>query len=720
DWPATFRQANEELALLDERLDVRAPAGSLSVGRRVMAEVAAAVGRRPAVLFLDEPTASLTAAESRRLFERLFDLKEAGVAIVYVSHRLDEVLKICDVITVLRDGRHVVTEPAGSLDMDRLVSLMVGRETSSFFSRTHGRPGATALQALDLSCPERRFQGVSFSLSKGEIVGLYGLVGSGRSEMCRAIFGLAPFRGTIRLDGNKHSIRDPAEAMRRGMAYLPEDRLTEGIFASHSCRSNVTSAVLRRLARWGVISGARERSVTDRVVERFDVRLGTPEQPIQTLSGGNQQKLLLGRWLETNPEVLILDEPTRGVDVGTKAQIHRLMDELAAEGKAILLVSSELPELMGMSDRVLVMCEGRLAGEFDPRKTPEETVAAAAFPRTANSRRPKDAQPDHGFTGRLVRIREIGIAVALVAIVLVMSLLRASEFATVKNLLDVLTAASIVSVAAAGMTLVIASGGIDISIGSLLGLIGAVAGMCAVKGVPPAVCLGMAVVLGAGLGSLNGTLSRLGNIHPIIVTLAGISIYRGVMLQITGGYEITPLPPGYRLLVDGRLVGVPKVLWIAIGVLAGNWLLVSRTLLGRRLLAVGNSEKASRLIGLSPWRLRIIAFAMLGACVGLASVMWGGYYGKIQSNTGQGWELLVIAAAVIGGCSITGGRGTALGAFLGSVLIALVYNALNLLKVSSYWQSLFVGCLILGAVVVDVWVPVLVETARRRKAGRGK
>lgn len=504
------------------------------------------------------------------------------------------------------------------------------------------------------------------------------------------------------------------------MAYLPEDRLTEGIFASHSCRSNVTSAVLRRLARWGVISGDRERSVTDRVVERFQVRLDTPEQPIQTLSGGNQQKLLLGRWLETNPEVLILDEPTRGVDVGTKAQIHRLMDELASEGKAILLVSSELPELMGMSDRVLVMCEGRLAGQFDPRKTPEETVAAAAFPRAANSRRPKDAQPGHGFTGRLVRIREIGIAVALVAIVLVMSLLRASEFATVKNLLDVLTAASIVSVAAAGMTLVIASGGIDISIGSLLGLIGAVAGLSAVKGVPPAVCLGMAIVLGAGLGSLNGTLSRLGNIHPIIVTLAGISIYRGVMLQITGGYEITPLPPGYRTLVDGRLLGVPKVLWIALGVLAANWLLVSRTLLGRRLLAVGNSEKASRLIGLSPWRLRIIAFAMLGACVGLASVMWGGYYGKIQSNTGQGWELLVIAAAVIGGCSITGGRGTALGAFLGSVLIALVYNALNLLKVSSYWQGLFVGCLILGAVVVDVWVPVLVETARRRKAGRGK
>ncbi len=718
DWSSTYRRAAEDLAWMDQRLDVRAPAGTLSVGRRVMAEVAAAVARRPAVLFLDEPTASLTAAESHRLFERLFELKASGVAIVYVSHRLQEVLQICDVVTVLRDGRHVVTETKDSLDMDRLVSLMVGRQGGSFFSRTHRPSGDTLFQASELSCPDRSFRSVSFSLAKGEIVGLYGLVGSGRSEMCRAIFGLAPFHGSIRLHGKKRSIRDPADAMRLGLAYLPEDRLTEGIFCGHSCRSNVTSAVLRRLARWGLISRKRERAVARGVIERFKVKLDTPEQPIHTLSGGNQQKLLLGRWLQTRPEVLILDEPTRGVDVGAKAEIHRLIDELAARGKAILLVSSELPEVMRMSDRVLVMCEGRLAGQFDPRETAEDVVAAAAFPRAATSRRVGGTRPERGIAGRLLRVREIGIATALLAIVGIMCLLRTSEFATLKNLLDVLTAASIVSVAAAGMTLVIASGGIDISIGSLLGLIGAVAGMAAMHGVPPAVCLGMAVVLGAGLGSSNAFLSKLGNIHPIIVTLAGISIYRGVMLQITGGYEVNPLPPPYRSLVDGRLLGVPKVLWIALGVLALNWLLIGRTLLGRRLLAVGNSEKAAGLIGLSPWRLRIVAFGILGACVGLASVMWGGYYGKIQSNTGQGWELLVIAATVIGGCCITGGRGTALGAFLGSVLIALVYNALVLLDISPYWQNLFVGCLILGAVLIDIWLPVLVEARRRRKAGR--
>ncbi len=718
DWPSTYRQAAKNLAWTDQRMDVRAAAGSFSVGRRVLAEVAAAVARRPAVLFLDEPTASLTAAEARRLFERLFELKASGVSIVYVSHRLEEVLEICDVVTVLRDGRRVVTQPKDSLDMDRLVSLMVGREADSFFSHTHRPSGDPVFEARDLSCPDRSFQEISFSLAKGEIVGLYGLVGSGRSEMSRAIFGLASPSGSIRLFGRESSIGSPADAMRMGLAYLPEDRLNEGVFAGHSCRSNVTSAVLRRLAHWGLISPARERALARGVVERLKVKLDTPEQPIHTLSGGNQQKLLLGRWLETEPEVLLLDEPTRGVDVGAKAEIHRLIDQLAAQGKAILLVSSELPEVMRMSDRVLVMCEGWLAGEFDPKQSAEDAVAAAAFPRAASARAAADERRGRGVASRLLRIREIGIATALLAIVLVMCLLRPSGFATVKNLLDVLTAASIVSVAAAGMTLVIASGGIDISIGSLLGLIGAVAGMAAMHDVPPVVCLGLAVVLGAGLGSTNAFLSKLGNIHPIIVTLAGISIYRGVMLQITGGYEINPLPPQYRSLVDGRLLGVPKVLWIALGVAALNWLLISRTLLGRRLLAVGNSEKAARLIGLSPWRLRIIAFAFLGGCLGLASVMWGGYYGKIQSNTGQGWELTVIAATVIGGCSITGGRGTALGAFLGAVLIALVYNALVLLEISSFWQNLLIGCLILGAVLIDVWLPALVEAARRRRAAR--
>lgn len=715
DWRGTYQQAASELAALGETTPARTPAGSLSIGRRVLAEIAAAVARQPAVLFLDEPTASLTLTETRKLFEQLARLKQSGVAIVYVSHRLDEVLEISDTITVLRDGRHVITEAGKAFDIDRLVSLMVGRETDTFFSRTHGQAGEAALEVEGLTCPDRRFSDISLSIHKGEIVGLYGLVGAGRSELGRALTGLDSARGSIRMHGQPLAIANPIQAVEAGLAYLPEDRLTEGIFPNHSCRSNVTSAIVRRLGKWGFIPTGKENAATQQVIDQFRVKLDSPEQPINTLSGGNQQKLVLGRWLQTQPEVLILDEPTRGVDVGAKVEIYKMIDELAAQGKAILMISSELPEIMRMSDRVLVMSEGQLTGEFNPREASEDKVAAAAIPRLKPKDGPESVEETVNLSARLMRFREMGIGLALLVIVVLMSLAKTVEFASLKNLIDVLTSASITSVGAAGMTLVIITGGIDISIGAILGLVGAVAGMAAMAGVPPLVCLAMAVGLGSLIGCVNATLSTLGRVHSIIITLAGISIYRGIMLQATGGYEINPLPDAYRALMDGRLLGMPKVLWFALGVLALNWVLISRTLAGRRLLAVGNSIKAARLIGLAAWRQQLLAFAILGGLVGLASVMWGCYYGKIQSNTGLGWEMQVIAASVIGGCSIMGGRGTALGAFLGSVLIALIYNSLVILKVSAYWQNLFVGSLILGAVLVDIWLPVALEAWQRKR-----
>jgi ABC-type sugar transport system ATPase subunit/ribose/xylose/arabinose/galactoside ABC-type transport system permease subunit len=717
NWPATWRKAQQALEAMDEHADVRAPAHKLSIGRRVIAEIAASVSRRPRVLFLDEPTASLTHGETRRLIEQLYRLRAAGVAIVYVSHRLEEVLEISDTITVMRDGRHVATQPKSELTMEQLIALMVGRAAQSSFTRAHSAPGEPVFAVQSLSSPNGEFRDVSFEIRRGEILGLYGLVGAGRTEMARALFGLAPSTGHAALHGQRLRLTRPSRALAQKLAYLPEDRLTEGIFATHSCRGNLTAAVTPRMGRFGFISRAREQSAAARVIGQFRVKLDTPEQAINTLSGGNQQKLMLGRWLETEPEVLILDEPTRGVDVGAKAELHRLIDELAQRGKAILLISSELPEVMQMSDRVLVMAEGRISGTFDPRRATQDDLVAAAIPRA----KPKTATEQRAAQGfslwrAVTQVREIGIIAALVAITLLMILLRPSEFATIKNLLDVLTSASIVSVAAAGMALVIITGGIDISIGSMLGLVGAAAGMAAIHGAPPLACLALAVVFGGVLGLLNSALSTLGRIHPIIVTLAGISVYRGAMLQLTGGYEVNPLPDAYRALADGRVLLAPKVMWIALAVMAANWVLLSHTLTGRRLLAVGNSEKAARLIGLSPWKLRLFAFIVLGGLVGLASVMWGGYYGKVQSNTGEGFEMLAIAATVIGGCSILGGRGTALGTFLGAVLIALIYNCLVILKISAYWQNMFVGALILAAVLVDIWLPVLTEKINRRSA----
>lgn len=717
DWKNTYRKANTALESMGVRLDVRTPAGRCSIGKRILAEIAAAVSSAPRVLILDEPTASLTATETEQVIRRITSLKKKGVAIVYISHRLEEVLRICDVITVLRDGRIVATEPVETFDMDRLVSVMVGREAAAYYSRDHEQPGDSIFEADRVTSPDGVYKNISLDIRSGEIVGMYGLIGSGRSELARAMFGLEKHSGNVRLHGKRLRPTDPGAASEAGLAYVGEDRLTEGIFANHSCRSNVTSANLKALSRGGILSTRKEKDSAQRVIDRLSVKLDSQMQAIHTLSGGNQQKLMLGRWLETHPKVLILDEPTRGVDVAAKVEIHRLIDELAADGMGILLISSELPEVMRMSDRVLVLCEGEITGEFDPRRHDDGTVAAAAFPHPGRSRSTREAASGSDGTGAF-QFKGWGIIAALTLVTLVMSLLRPQEFATIQNLIDVLTFASILSVGAAGMTLAIVAGGIDISVGAVLGLVGAVAGMAAIRGVPPVFCLILAVCLGAACTAVNSLVSTLGRIHSIVVTLAGISIYRGIMLQITGGYEVSPLPDAYRALTNTELFSIPGVLQIALVVLVFNWLLLNRTIMGRRLLAVGNSVNAARGIGLSPWKLQLVAFSIMGGLVGLASVMWGGYYGKIQSNTGLGWELQVIAATVIGGCSIMGGRGTAMGTFLGAVLIALIYNMLVILRISSYWQMFCVGALILAAVLTDIWLPRLADRWRPNHRGR--
>ena len=483
-WKRTYREAQDELDSLSVALDVRQRASSVSIGNRVVAQIAAAIARRPKILFLDEPTASLTAAESQRIFEQIARLKKSGVSVVYISHRLEEVLDISDEITVLRDGEVVTTEAAEAFDMDRLVALMVGRETKTIFSRNHGEPKEVALELQNLSSPEDRFHNVSFSLHRGEIVGLYGLVGSGRSELARAIFGLEKHAGAIRLDGTELTIKSPSHASEVGLAYVSEDRLTEGIFANHSCQSNVTSAILQNISAAGFISSDREAQVTAEVIDDFAVKLDDPSQPINTLSGGNQQKLILGRWLQTHPKVLLLDEPTRGVDIGAKVEIHRLIDKLAADGMAIFLISSELPEVMGMSDRVLVMCQGTITGQFDPKKDSQDTVATAAFPKANEKQQNQTDRKFRSFALHL-RFREMGIVAAIVLVAIAMSVARTEEFATFQNIIDILTSASILSIGAAGITLVIMTGGIDISVGSLLGLVAASAGLAAMNECPP-------------------------------------------------------------------------------------------------------------------------------------------------------------------------------------------------------------------------------------------
>jgi len=701
DWPATYREAEGMVERMGESYNVRMVASGLSVARRMMAEIAAAVSDKARVLFLDEPTSSLTLKEIENLFARIRALRDEGVGIVYVSHRLEEILEIADRVTVMRDGETVETNLASSLTMDRIVSLMVGREITEMFAKRDVPHGDIRLDVRHASSADGAFRDVSLTVRSGEIVGLYGFVGAGRSELGQTLFGLRSLsHGTVTIDGEPASVSSPRDAVRKGLAYLPEDRLVQAVFRGHPLRANASVAVLPRLSVAGWIRSSAERELAGEVIRNMRVRAESQEQPIGTLSGGNQQKVVFGRWQATDPKVLILDEPTRGVDVGAKAEIHRLICDMAERGTAILLISSELPEIMAMSDRVVTLSEGRVTGAFDPKVDDDKTIAAAAVPRASEERTTSVAKPGAG--ARLLQMREVGLLAFTLVLSGAMALLKPHEFATVGNFLDVLANAALPAIMAQGAMLIICAGGIDISVGSMMGLVAAVAGMSAVSGAPPTVCLAMAMALGCALSMINGGIALLARIHPIIVTLAGLSIYRGVMRIVTGGKEVTDLPDAYRALADGNLLGVPKICYYVIAVTILTHLILRYTLAGRRVLALGNSESAARLIGLSKTRLTLFVFGFSGAMVGLVSVLHPAYYTKVQSNTGAGMELQAIAAAVIGGTNILGGRGSAIGTLIGAFLVALLRNMLILMEISSYWQNLFVGGLILLAVVVDV------------------
>lgn len=373
---AAMRQAaRESLASIGAQIDPDTPMERLSIAQEQLVQIAAATWVGARLLVLDEPTSSLSEHEAARLFELMHELRRRGVTLIYVTHRLGEVFSQCDAVSVLRDGRHVVTLPTAATNPDEVVRHMIGRPLSQYLPvHTDAARGEVRLSARGLSSP-RKFEAIGFELHAGEILGLAGLVGAGRSEIAHALFGLDRAAvGEVRVNGTIGFPRHPADALNRGLGYLPEDRKRQGLVLSLSGRENLSLAILRRLSRVGFVRRRRERDLTREYFERLAVRAPDIDAPASGLSGGNQQKVALAKWLAARCPVLIVDEPTRGVDVGAKAEIHALLDRLAAEGTAILLISSELPELLALSTRVIVLREGRMVGELNRAAATQERV----------------------------------------------------------------------------------------------------------------------------------------------------------------------------------------------------------------------------------------------------------------------------------------------------------------------------------------------------------
>lgn len=378
DWRKLYKDAADLMTSLGVHLDLKQKARNLSIAQQQMVEIARAFSINARILIMDEPTSSLTLNEVADLFRLVRRLRDEGTAIVFISHRLEELFEIADRVTVLRDGAYVDTLTMEGVTRDDLIRMMVGRTITDLFPKQDVKAGEVALK-VDHLTRSGAFYDVSFELHKGEILGMAGLVGAGRTNVARAIFGTEPATsGTIQVEGREVAVTSSRQAIHLGLAYVPEDRQLHGLIPAMHITSNISLPMLGNYASWGWLKNKLERKATYDAACQMEVRANNVWQNARELSGGNQQKVVLAKWLSTNPRILILDEPTRGIDVGTKAAVHALMSQLASEGMAILMISSELPEVLGMSDRIIVMHEGHMTAHFIRAEANQEKIIAAA------------------------------------------------------------------------------------------------------------------------------------------------------------------------------------------------------------------------------------------------------------------------------------------------------------------------------------------------------
>lgn len=723
DWRQLLRQAQEVLKELGVKLDVRAKLRGLSIAEQQMVELASALSQKARVLLMDEPTAALTPGEVSELFRIVRRLRDEGVAIVFISHRLEEVLQISDRITVLRDGKFVGTRNAAETDTTEIIAMMVGRPLSEMYQKQEATIGEPFLKVENLSSGDD-VQNVSLEVRRGEIVCMAGLVGAGRTEVAETIFGIRPkTSGRVSINGQDARIEHPRDAIARGIAYVPEDRQKHGLLMPFTIASNTTLASESRVSRLGWLFKGRERAIAEKFRSLLSIRAYAVTQPVRELSGGNQQKVVLSKWLMTEPQVLILDEPTRGIDVGAKAEVHHVVGEMARQGKAILMISSDLPEVLAVSDRIVVMKEGRVTARLNRADATQQRVMTAATrgDNSANHEQQHAAGGQalsywHGAEERRakndgekwwLRFREAGIAVVIL-LVLAAAIIADRSFLSYENFRNILLYIPLIMVVAMGQMMVIVSRNIDLSVGSVLGFSAIVVGylLKANPAFPLSLAAVVAIAVGAALGLVNGTLVAWLRIPSIVATLGALSAYRGLTFIYSGGKQVDPndIPPALI-----RLSQYPQKLpWLCI--IAAIFAIAARMFLkytrfGREVYAIGSNPPAAELRGISVRRDTMLIFTISGALSGLAGLLWASRYPTINpSSVGSGFELIVISAVVIGGTSVFGGSGTVLGTVLGCVLLGVINVSLSVLGISGFYQLAIYGAAILIAAVVDRWI----------------
>ncbi|HZZ61986.1 MAG TPA: ATP-binding cassette domain-containing protein [Roseiarcus sp.] len=696
----------------------------LRTSEQQLVEIVRALSVEARVLIMDEPTAALSQREVERLFGVVSSLRAHGVAMMFVSHRMDEIYRVADRIAVLRDGRLIGTGRTGEIERDEAVRMMVGRPLSTIYPQRRSSPGPLVLETKGLS-RKGAFADVSFTVRAGEVLGLGGLVGSGRTEVARVLFGVdRPTAGEIKLAGEPTAFSDPSAAVAGGVAYVSEDRLGQSLVMDFPILANASLPAINRVTFAGFIRRRSELALVEPHLQRLRLKFRNFDQPVKTLSGGNQQKVVLSKWLAATPRLLILDEPTQGVDVQSKAEVHAMIAELAAQGLAIILISSELPELIGMCDRIVVLREGRQTATFARADADAERVIRAAMDVDADvalieeGRRRFFRDESEGLVALVHRVfaqREIGLVCAMAAVVIPVTLINPRMIGG-ENLTAIAMDAALLMIVAVGQMLVMLTRNIDLSVASVIGLsaYGAASFMHNHSASPVLFGVGVASLVGLGCGLLNGLVVTLGGVPSIVVTLGSLAVFRGFVSLWAGGRQISAdqVPQAWLDMTGARILGVPAVVLIALAVLIAIGAILRRSASGREIYAIGSNPDGAALVGIRATLLVVGAFAAAGLLAGFDGALWASRYATIDARVAMGFELTVIASVVVGGVAIRGGAGTVLGVALGALTLLVIQNGLTLVRVDPLWLQGVYGVVILAAVAIDALV------GRRSRTGR--
>ncbi|MBX3567111.1 MAG: ATP-binding cassette domain-containing protein [Rhizobiaceae bacterium] len=690
------RQLAEVGADFDKRLRV----SDLSIAERQLVEIARALALQPKVLVLDEPTEALTAVETERLFDQIARIKAQGTAVVYISHRLPEVRRVADRITILRDGRMRGTFPATGISEEEILALIIGRSVGRAFpdKTTQRDAGAPILDAKALR--GGKLQGVDLQLRPGEVVGLAGVEGNGQRDFIRALAGLVSVSGELSVDGKAVRLSNPVAAQDGGIIYLPGDRHTEGAFLPLTVRENATALVLDRLAGFGFVSRNAETSLVGSFIRSLAVKTPSPEVAISTLSGGNQQKVLFARSMAAEPSVFLADEPTRGVDAGARVELYRVIREIAAKGAGVVVLSSDAIELQGLCDRVLVFSRGKVVRELTGDDLTEEKITGAAI-GAAGHREADVHKSGHEGLKRFFS-GDLAPTLILLALIVVLGLYTTTvneRFLSVRSLNGTLFLASALAFIAMGQLIVLLTGGIDLSVGPLTGLTVVILSFFATElNSPPEFLLGLVVAIGAAalVGLVNGVLIRIVGLSPLITTLAMFIALQGVSLVLRS------VPDGFfrREIVQTltmRIGPLPLAFLAAVATaLLLEWAL-RKTRYGMELRAIGSSEVAAHRAGARVNRSVILAYVSCSVLTAIGGFMLAAQVGVGDPTVGQNYTLQSISAVVLGGASIFGGRGSFLGALAGVILVQEITATSGFLGLGTAWQYWLPGLLILAA-----------------------